>query len=353
MKILHLAVEDYSRIPSTLVQEERALGHESYLVVMHETYKQYRQADYYLDLPWIDNAFIPFLKKLQSRDQRQIDNRRRRELPVFSPKGAGKIYFDLRDRVWQPRVKTFLEQVDIHSFDALILDGGSGFLRNASIIKSLKKPELKIICTYYGSDLRTRGIIPDLHDRANARFTFEYDHTLLDPELTFLFYPYRNYFTPKATHPPHNKIRIGHAPTNRAAKGSDIILENLSRLQQHFPMEIVLIENMPYEKAMQLKAGCDIFVDQIGELGYGLNSLEAMSMGIPTAVELQADFEAYLGKHAFININAGNMREKLEPYIKSAQLRQSLGTKGKQWVKTHHAPATISGKIMQALNQDS
>jgi len=349
MKILHFAIEDYARIPSTLVQEERALGHESYLTVLHNTFKQYGGADYLLNLPFVGGNFLQKLKRFQGSTTRTIDNNRRSQKPIFNPQGAARLFFIMRDQLWQPQVEAFLKKIDITSFDVLVLDGGAGFLRNSRIIKHLKNQGIKIICAYYGSDLRTRGAIPTVENVAETCFTFEYDHTLLDPELTFLYYPFRSARF-KAAPLKDDVVRIGHAPTNRAAKGSDVILAKLKEMQKRLPIEIVLIENMPFEQAMQAKAGCDIFIDQIGALGYGMNGLEAMAMGIPAAVQLMPDFETFLGDHPFINISNNTLEEKLTPFIQSAKLRQYLGQKGKKWTADHHNPERIAVQILSMLS---
>jgi hypothetical protein len=146
-----------------------------------------------------------------------------------------------------------------------------------------------------------------------------------------------------------DKIRIGHAPTNRHAKGTEAILKQFELLQKKYPLEIVLIENLPHGEALKLKASCDIFVDTIGELGYGVNSLEALAMGIPTAVEILPDFEAVLGEHPFINISANTIADKLTPFIESVDLREEWGKKGKEWVKSKHDPVHVARQILAQI----
>ncbi len=98
-----------------------------------------------------------------------------------------------------------------------------------------------------------------------------------------------------------------------------------------------------------MKAGCDIFIDQIGELGYGVNSLESLALGIPTAVELLPDFEDFLGSHPFITIDAENIEKKILPFIQSAELRNKQAVQGIKWVQNIHNAATVSQKILHTL----
>ncbi len=351
MKILHFALEDYSRIPGTLVREERRAGHESHLVVLTENFKNYGQYDYHLHLPGVGNTGIVWLREKLYGTTRRIDNSRRQgPARRWQPRGAERLFFNARDALWRPRVRRFLERIDWMSYDLLVLDGGSGFLRDASFVRAFRQAGKKIICIYYGSDLRTRGLIPAADGLADARFTFEFDHTLLDPSLTFLYYPYDPPSEIQPSQQAGGEIpRVGHAPTNRAAKGSDRILAALENIRKKRALEIVLIENMPFDRAMALKASCDLFIDQTGELGYGVNSLEALAMGIPTAVELMDDFDAFLQPHPFLRLRGESLESDLERFIGDREAREAAAGQGPGWVAARHNPAEISARILEGV----
>jgi len=354
MKILHFAVENYARVPANLVRAERQQGHESYLITLYPTFQSYHDEDICLELPFVATNYLRHLKKLLSPQKIKLSNRRKdpaQGVPVWRPGNAlSAALFHLRDKVWEKRVRAVLNRIDAASFDLLFLDGGAGFLRSGKIVQELKSVGVKIITCYCGSDLRTRGIIPAIEELAEHRFTFEFDHTLLYPNLKFLFFPFE--LAPYDPPPSRSseRIRIGHAPTNRLAKGTDAILAQLRMLEESFPVEIVLIENLPHRQALSQKASCDIFVDTVGELGYGVNSLEALAMGIPTAVEILPDFEQELGEHPFINISSDTVSERLIPLIKSEELRREHGEKGKRWVEHYHDPVRVSQTILDNIS---
>lgn len=355
MKILHFAPENYARVPANLVRAERKQGHESYLVTLYPTFQHFNDEDICLDLPFVAKNYLSFFKKLFSRQATLLSNRRRvatQGVPVSQPSNqAVAKLFDLRDKIWEKKIWPILRQLDIWSFDLLFLDGGVGFLRSTKIVRQLKEAGVRIVTCYCGSDLRTRGIIPAVEELADHRFTFEFDHTLLYPSLQFMFFPFElvEYEQPPSRTTP--RIRIGHAPTNRLAKGTDAILNQLRLLEEKYPVEIVLIENLPHKKALTLKASCDIFVDTVGELGYGVNSLEALAMGIPTAVEILPDFEKILGEHPFINISSETVAERLIPFIETKGMRHECGEKGKEWVARHHDPVGVSQKILDVIEK--
>jgi len=352
MKILHFAIEDYSRIPGTLVREERRAGHDSTLIVLTEGIKAYGQYDYKLSLPFVGTSPVVRLRNALYADHQKIDNQRRDQARIWEARGLPqKLFFNMRDALWRPKVKDFLKRIDWLNYDVLILDGGAGFLRNGHFVQRFRDAGKKTACIYYGSDFRTRGRIPVIDDGSGqARFTFEFDHTLLDAGLTFLYFPYRPPENIQRLPVRGNQLRIGHAPTNRAAKGSERIIAALKHLARKYPIEIVLIENRPFEEAMRLKAGCDLFIDQIGELGYGVNSLEALAMGIPVAVELKPDFDAFLQPHPFLNIHGATLEADLEKWLNDRPALTASGGSGPSWVAERHNPARISAQILQKLD---
>ena len=219
MNILHFAVENYARVPEGLVRAERELGHQSRLVTLYPTRRRFDDGAICLNMPLVGSAQLDTLKGwLQRNDQPVMSNRRRDDLsgpPVWHPgKGLRKALFDLRDELWEPRIRRVLKQLDIDAVDLLYLDGGAGFLRSGKIVKELKAAGKALGVTYFGSDLRTRGIIPQVDSLADARFTMEFDHSLLYPAAEFLFFPFRLTEMPDIGPKKPGPVRIGHAPTN-------------------------------------------------------------------------------------------------------------------------------------------
>jgi hypothetical protein len=353
MKILHYAIENYARIPANLVFAEKQSGHESYLVVPYKPPVYFNDEDYCLDLPFVGKSYFNSLKKFIGYTRISASNKRKQINSDNSWKPGNPIIsalFDLRDNIWENKIRSFLEKIKIESFDVLFLDGGAGFLRNGKIIKEIKKTGVRIIITYCGSDFRSRGPIPIVEEIADYRLTFEHDHKLMDAHLDFYFAPFRMpVFKPLQENWHEKVIRIGHAPTNRLAKGTDKILSILNQLKEKHPIEIVLIENLNHQQALALKASCHIFIDNLGEIGYGINSLESLSMGIPTAVQLMPDLETVLQDHPFINITEQTMYEKLKQLIDSVDLRKQYAEKGKEWVKKTHDAQAVSQKILKRI----
>jgi hypothetical protein len=352
MNILHLAVENFAGIPMRLVQEERRRGHYSRLITLLSPHQRYEE-DIALNLPFSNAGYLPAVRKLLRGNRYEEKSNIRREQPAvkyWSPANvAEKALFALRDALWLPRANAVLKEIGgIEAFDVIIADGGHDFTRFPKILPATKIP---IVTFYYGSDLRTRGIIREVQNKSRATFTFEHDHTLLLPQAEFLFYPYiPPEYSPEFRYaaPQQNEnIIIGHAPTHRAAKGTEQILETLRNLQREFPVEILLVEKMPHSEALAKKSQCHLFIDQIGELGYGLNSVESAWMGIPTCVELLPDFEKFLngkcgGNAPLLNVRRNSLEEDLRKILADRESWERYGNESAAWARKVHSVGSVA-----------
>lgn len=74
------------------------------------------------------------------------------------------------------------------------------------------------------------------------------------------------------------RIRVGHAPTDRAIKSTRAFLLACEELKAL--VEPVLIEGTTWARCLARKASVDVYFDQV-TLGYGCNAIEAWGMGIP------------------------------------------------------------------------
>jgi len=353
MKICHFAVENYARVPARLVQAERELGHDSFLITLYPSRQKFQDEDLCLNLPFVVDPISRIMKRIIRPAPAQMSYKRKSVQsapPVWKPKNEiEKIVFQIRDNIWEKKIRSVLKKICIQSYDLIILEGGSGFLRSGKIVRELKQQGMPVAVLYCGSDLRTRGIIPSVDSIADYRFTVEFDHTLLDPNLHFLFFPFDSSDLSAAKSPPDSPIRIGHSPTNRAVKGTTEILAQLEILKSTHGIEIILIENLPYAEALALKQTCHLFVETIGELGYGISGLEALAMGIPTGCEILPDYAEVLGDHPFINVNSGNIAERLIPYVESKELRAAQGEKSRDWVRKVHDPKSVVREMHKVM----
>jgi len=179
--------------------------------------------------------------------------------------------------------------------------------------------------------------------------TIEYDHLKLRPGIKFTFFPTDITKYP-LTDPGRAEmpIHIGHSPTRRELKGTDAVIRAVGEVKRHHDVELVLIERLPYEEAIRLKSSCHIFIDQVGNTGgtgYGMSSVEALAMGIPTITDFASDLAEFLPDHPFILAEPHNLAERIVPLIEDPELRRSKGAEGRQWVLNNHHADRVAERI--------
>jgi len=258
--------------------------------------------------------------------------------PIWAPSSAFESgYFKLRDWIWSFKIEPMIKKLNLSSYDIYHLEWGLGIYRNAHFVNSLKGK--KIICTYHGQDLRTRGVVPEIDQISNLNLTSELDLLHKHPNINYLFLPIdTNKY--KYSTSVGDKIKICHSPTNRYYKGSNTIIDICTKIaSENDYVEFVLIENQSQEQTIKIKSTCDILIDQIynrGGWGYGMSSIEAMAMGLCCATELNEEYENFIPDHPFININSSNLYKKLSSLIHDRENIKHLKNKSRSWVESTH-----------------
>lgn len=137
--------------------------------------------------------------------------------------------------------------------------------------------------------------------------------------------------------PSPSVIRIGHAPTVRAVKSTETVINAVETLKKRgFPVQMVLIEHQTHEETLKLKAGqVDIYVDQL-KLGYGCNAIECWGMGIPVVAGVSdyPDWRDHMirrfgaGRLPFFEANEENLVERLAAIVASPFLQETWSMVG-------------------------
>jgi hypothetical protein len=345
MRILHIAPFNTAGVPIAFVHAERALGHESRLITFGRNPFGFEE-DVCLDLPWLNGSFFLSIRNRFSsssrRARRSLEATEESAQPrplIWKPESrfeAGLI--TIREKLWLPRIRNMMKTLDFFSFDLYQLDGGLDFFRDGRLAQEIKARGKKIVCCYLGSDLRARGVMPAVDAVSDLNFTVEFDHLRLHPDIHYLFFPFDPWrFQPASRQ--NERLRIFHSATNRKYKGTDLILEVGKRLEREEKVELVFMENTPHDKLLATKAQCDIVVDQItnlGGVGYGVSSLEALSMGIPVCTRLTPEYEAFIPDHPFVHVTPDTLYDRLVELIRNAPRRREIGQRSRLWVEKRH-----------------
>ncbi|MBI4726375.1 hypothetical protein HY768_03980 [candidate division TA06 bacterium] len=352
MKILHIAPYNISGVPLAFVKAERKLGHYSRLVTFNRDWRGYEE-DICLNLPGWGQGLVKNIKKVFYSTEKLRQNNRKTGPgpipPVWRPENIwSAVMLRMRDFWLRPFIRQSIRSYGLDGFDVYQLDGGHGFFKFNDLIPDWHRSGKKMICCYYGSDLRKRGVMPEIDAVSDCNVTVEWDHLELHSNINHVYYPFdpdrfevRNYTLKNQS----KKVVIGHSPTNRQAKGSDTIIRAIDKLSQKYPVELLLIENVPYQKNLELRARCDIGVDQLGDLGYGISALEWLALGIPVATCLAPQMSREAKDHPFVEVDENNIGNRLENLIKDPWKRRELGLKGREWLEEFHDPEKAVNNI--------
>ena len=104
-------------------------------------------------------------------------------------------------------------------------------------------------------------------------------------------------------------------------------------------IEFVLIEDRSFDEAQKIKRTCDILIDQVynrGGWGYGMNSVEALSMGLCCVTELPPKYVRFIPDHPFINVDAPSLYNILSELITNKDKIIEQKKKSITWVNKYH-----------------
>jgi hypothetical protein len=356
MRILHIAPYNTAGVPLALCLAERELGHDSRLVTLYRGGRGYLE-DICLNLPFWSPRLLAKAKKMCYPEGALAQDSRRvvsgKIPPVWRPANPwAALLIGLRDRLTLPLVELAVKKHRLDEFDHYQLDGGHGFLRRDVHLSRWHGRGSRVACCYLGSDLRRRGVIPGIEAISDCNLTMEWDHLDLHPRISHVFFPFDASGMGPSRAPASGPVRIGHSPTNRAAKGSTEVIRAVRRLSEKRPVELVLIEGLPHRQALELKATCHIGVDQLGELGYGISALEWLAMGIPVASSIAGRMKSAGIEHPLVEIGRDDIEQKLEAVVADRDLRLRLGNRGREWLEQYHHPIRVAQSIHQLTGVD-
>lgn len=279
------------------------------------------------------------------------------------PHPLARAFFALRDRLIEPRVESAIRRLNLDAADIIWLDQGAEFYRDGRTVRRWADAGKPMMAFYHGSDMRNRGIMPQVDAHVGLRLTSEVDLLYLDDRLEYLFLPLdvravspvertRLARDPTLDHP----LRIGHAARVRANKGTDRIIDAVTelRLAGH-PVEMVMIENVPHGEATRLIASCDVFVDQVadaGGWGYGMAGIEALARGVPVVTRMGPEMRAFVPDHPFVQASPDTLDQELARLVTDSHFRCEKGREGRAWVERRHDIRAVADQLLRYWGRD-
>lgn len=174
--------------------------------------------------------------------------------------------------------------------------------------------------------------------------------------ITAEFLPYSHIsldeWLPQYTQLEDRPLRIGHAPSHRGVKGTELILAAIEELKcEGYHFEFVLIEGLSNAEAKERYKTIDVLVDQLYAGWYGGIAVEAMALGKPVI--------AYI-RDSDLHFIPSEMKQELpiihaEPYSIRCALQDillmprpkllELAKVSREYVERWHDPMKIAQRI--------
>ncbi len=145
-------------------------------------------------------------------------------------------------------------------------------------------------------------------------------------------------------------IKIVHAPSNRAIKGTDYIESAITALKSKgYSIEFILVEKLNNKEAIEIYKKADIIVDQLRIGWFGVLAVEAMALGKPVVSYVRSDLRHYLPLEKPVMVaDPKNIQTVLEYLINNPSYRQSLSAEGRKYYLNHHHPRKVLPSLIYA-----
>jgi hypothetical protein len=356
MKILHVAPLNVAGVPFSMMDMQRRSGSEARLVTLHRSDFDFPE-DICLHIPLPRHLLAQWWRKSKQRNRSShvhTSGTPDTQLPIYAPKNLfERAYFALDDKRRESIVYRAIEENHLNDFEIIHYDGGLDFFRDCRLAKRWKSEGKKIVCHYMGSDLRVRGVDPVMNELSDLNLTNESDHLLRHPDIHYVYIPFDAASLAVRTEE-NKRLRIVHSPTNRAMKGTEFILPVMEAVRKVRDVEFVLVENTLHDEVIRIKQGCDLAIEQVGNLGgtgYGRNSLETLAMGIPTITEMTPDYTAWLPENPFVLTTRETLYKTILGLIDNTSLREELKKRGRQWVMKYHSYIAVHQRLMELYRE--
>jgi glycosyltransferase involved in cell wall biosynthesis len=269
------------------------------------------------------------------------DTSRRRSLAVNLPK-------QLRALAWA------LPRFDLFHFHA-----GLTIAPQSLTLPLLRARRKGIVFQSWGSDLRNRSATEVGYlKRADAVIVGSYLTRRLAPRG-----PWPEY---DVVHPaivlhdwkpapvePGEVLRVAHAPSRRAIKGTETVLAAVEALRSRgVPIELDLIEGVPNREARLRYAAADVVVDQLRIGWYGMLAIESMALAKPVVVHLDEEAaaeteEAFGLELPIVRADEQTLEDVLAGLVERRAELPELGRRSREYVERVHGHDAVARQVIE------
>ena len=148
-------------------------------------------------------------------------------------------------------------------------------------------------------------------------------------------------------------LRVAHAPSKRAVKGTDTVIAAVEALRgRGVAIELDLIEGVPHREARRRYAEADVIVDQLRIGWYGMFAIEAMALAKPVVVHLDeqaaAETEEVFGLELpLIRADERNLTDVLARLVEERESLPARGRRSREYVERVHAHTEVARRVLE------
>jgi glycosyltransferase involved in cell wall biosynthesis len=267
------------------------------------------------------------------------DTRRASSIPFNLPK-------QLRALAWA------LPRFDVFHFHA-----GLTLAPQRLTLPLLRARKKGVVFQSWGSDLRSRGPAEVQYLRkAGAVIVGSYltrrlaprgpwpDYDVVPPAIVL------HDWEPSPVEP-GDVLRVAHAPSRRAVKGTDAVLAAADALKRRgAPIELDLIEGVPNREARKRYAAADVVVDQLRIGWYGMFAIESMALAKPVVVHLDeaaaAETEEAFGLPLpHVRADEESLERVLGELVERRAELHEVGRQSREYVERVHAHTAVAQRV--------
>lgn len=247
----------------------------------------------------------------------------------------------------------------VRNFDVFHFHAGLTLAPQRLTLPLLQRRRKGIVFQSWGSDLRLRDASEVTYLRsAGAVIVGSYLTRRLAPRGPWPAYD----VVPPAIvlddwHPsptePGEALRVAHAPSKRAVKGTQAVLDAVESLRRRgAPIELDLIEGVPNVEARKRYAAADVVVDQLRVGWYGMFAIESMALAKPVVVHLDeqgaAETEEAFGLELpLVRADEQRVEDVLAALVEMRADLPELGRRSREYVERVHAHTAVARRVLE------
>ena len=151
-----------------------------------------------------------------------------------------------------------------------------------------------------------------------------------------------------------NLVRILHAPSNRDAKGSDVIARCIKRLQeQGYKIDYRELSGLPNDEVKRQLLDCDFVVDQLYSDGPMAGfAAEAAAYGKAAVVGGYLEDPTWTERVPTLYCHPKNLEAAIRKLLDDPSYRKDLGRRAQEFVTTSWSSLAVAKRFLRVIDDD-